>query len=194
MSGAVLQHGGRLLNGSNVTLTVGDADRVECLQLTGSVPTSLAWYDAQGQLVSRDPRNKVNQANTGGGRVAYLRFQSYQQSQGGKYECRVTVPGNNLEKLPVCIGECYPLDGRLCVKNSKELVQLWPQLAGSRWSEQINPNLVYLISLLSQNLVTLGPSCLFGSLPFSNDQCSQLDPHPSREWYDFSDCNSNNEH
>ena len=124
MSGAILQHGGRFLTGSNVTLTVGDGDRVDCLQFAGPVPTSLAWYDAQGQLVSRDPRNKVYQTSAGGGRVAYLDFQSYQQSQGGKYACRVAVPGNNLEKLLVCIGECYPLGGRLCAKNSNRLVRL----------------------------------------------------------------------
>ena len=86
-------------------LTVGDADRVECLQLSGPVPTSLAWYDPQGQLVSMDTGDEVYQTGSGAGRIAYLNFQSYQQSQGGKYECRVAVAGNNLEKLPVCIGE-----------------------------------------------------------------------------------------
>ena len=106
-----MQHGGNLLTGWNVTVTliVGDADRVECLQLTGPVPTSIAWYDPQGQLVSRDGGDEVYQA-TGDGRVAYLYFQSYQQSQGGKYECRVAVPWNKLEKLSVCIGEWYPLE------------------------------------------------------------------------------------
>ena len=86
-----------------VTLTVGDADRVDCLQLTG-FPTSIGWYDPQGQLVSRDSGDEVRQTVVG--RVAILTFQSYQQSQGGKYECRVNVTGNYLEKLPVCIGEC----------------------------------------------------------------------------------------
>ena len=89
------------------TLTVGDADRVDCLQITGPVPTSLVWYNPQGQLVSRDGGDEVYQTSAGGGRVAYLNFQSYQQSQGGKYECRVNVSGNNLEKLPVCISKCY---------------------------------------------------------------------------------------
>ena len=108
-SGALLQHGGKALTGSNaiVTLTVGDADIVDCVQPTGPVPTSTEWYDPQGQLVSTDAGNEVYQAGTGGGRVAYLHLQSYQQSQGGKYECRVNVSGKNLEKLPVCIGECY---------------------------------------------------------------------------------------
>ena len=94
------------MNGSNVTLTVGDADKVECLQVTGLVPTSIGWYGPQGQLVSRDGGDKVYQAAAAGDRGAYLHFQSYQQSQGGKYECRVAVPGKNLEKRPVCIGEC----------------------------------------------------------------------------------------
>ena len=87
-------------------LTVGDRDIVDCLHVTGPVPNSTEWYDPQGQLVSRDSGDEVYQTGTGGGRVAYLHFQSYQQSQGGKYECRVAVPGDNLEKLPVCIGEC----------------------------------------------------------------------------------------
>ena len=109
MSGAALQHDGKLQSGSNVTvnLTVGDRDRVDCLQLEGSRPTSIGWYDPQGQLVSKDGGDVVYQIVTGGGRVAYLHFQSYQQSQGGRYECRVAVPGNNLEKVPVCIGELY---------------------------------------------------------------------------------------
>ena len=61
--------------------------------------------------MSRDSRDEVYQSS-GGGRVAYLIFRSYQQSQGGKYECRVTVPGKNLEKQPVWIGECYTLGGQ----------------------------------------------------------------------------------
>ena len=104
-----MQHGGKLLSGSNatVTLTVGDTDRVACLQPSGQVPTSLAWYDPQSQLVSRnDSEDEVYQTSAAGGRVIYLHFKSYQGSQGGKYECRVAGPGNNLEKLSVCIGEC----------------------------------------------------------------------------------------
>ena len=77
-----------------------------CVQLTGPVPTAIEWYNPQGQLVSTYGGDEVNQAG-GGGRAAVLNFQSYQQSQGGKYECRVTGPGNNLETLSVCIGECY---------------------------------------------------------------------------------------
>ena len=77
------------------------------MQATGPVPTSIEWYNPQGQLVSRNGGDSVNQAVAGGGRVAYLTFQSYQQSQGGKYECRVAGPGNNTESLPVCIGECH---------------------------------------------------------------------------------------
>ena len=48
--------------------------------------------------------DEVNQVVVGS-RVVRLAFQNYTQSQGGKYECRVADPGNNLEKLPVCIGE-----------------------------------------------------------------------------------------
>ena len=75
-----------------------------CLQLTGSKPTAIEWYNPQGQLVSRDGGDEVNQAVISGGRGARLLFLSYQQSQGRKYECRVTGPANNLEKLPLCIG------------------------------------------------------------------------------------------
>ena len=39
-------------------------------------------------LVSRNNRDEVNQTAVGG-RASTLTFQSYQQSQGGKYECRV---------------------------------------------------------------------------------------------------------
>ena len=87
-----------------------------CLQPTASVPTAIEWYNPQGQLVSRDSRDEVNQAGAGD-TATFLNFQSYQQSQGGKYECRVTGPGDHLEKLPVCIGECYTLGScRLCVR------------------------------------------------------------------------------
>ena len=77
-----------------------------CVQVTGPVPTAIEWYNPQGQLVSRDGGDEVNQAGAGG-TATFLNFQSYQRSQGGKYECRVTGPGNYLEKLPVWIGECY---------------------------------------------------------------------------------------
>ena len=77
-----------------------------CVQPAGPVPTATEWYNPQGQLVSKDGRDEVNQGG-GGRRAASLNFQSYQQDQGGKYECRVTGPGNYSEKLPVCIGECY---------------------------------------------------------------------------------------
>ena len=76
------------------------------MQPTGPVPTAIEWYNPQGQLVSRDGGGEVNQAGAGG-TATLLNFRSYQQSQGGKYECRVTGPGDNLEKLSVCIGECY---------------------------------------------------------------------------------------
>ena len=110
VSGAYLQYGGYRLNGSppNVTLTVGERERVYFLQLTGPKPTAIEWYNPQGQLVSRNYRDEVNQAVISGGRAAVLNFRSYQQSHGGRYECRVTGPGD-LEKLSVCIGECYTL-------------------------------------------------------------------------------------
>ena len=78
-----------------------------CLQPAGPVPAAMEWYNPQGQLVSRGSGDEVNQAIISGGRTASLNFQSYQQSQGGKYECSVTGPGNHSEKLSVCIGECY---------------------------------------------------------------------------------------
>ena len=67
--------------------------------------------------MSRNNEDQVNQGGAGGDRSATLNFQNYQQSQGGKYECRVTGPGDNLEKLSVCIGKCYTL-GRyiLCIR------------------------------------------------------------------------------
>ena len=76
-----------------------------CLQpLPRPVPTAIEWYNPQGQLVSQGGGDEVNQAG-GGSRATFLNFQSYQQSQGGKYVCRVTGPGNYSEKLTVCIGE-----------------------------------------------------------------------------------------
>ena len=92
---------------SNVTLTVGATNqRVYCLQATGPVPTSIEWYNPQGQLVSKDSGDEVNQ-QAAGGRIAHFNFRSYEQSQGGQYDCRVAVPGNNTERLTVCIGECH---------------------------------------------------------------------------------------
>ena len=90
-----------------------------CLQPTGPVPTAIEWYNPQGQLVSRDGRDEVNQA--GYGRAAFLSFIRYQQSQGGRYECRVTGSRNNLEKLSVCIGECCTLSCfRLCLRQDRD--------------------------------------------------------------------------
>ena len=80
-----------------------------CLQPAGPMPTAIEWYNPQGQLVSRDGRDKVNHAVVSGGTAARLNFLSYQQNQGGRYECRVTGQGNNLEKLCVCIGEYYTM-------------------------------------------------------------------------------------
>ena len=91
-------------------LTVGGFERVLCVQPTGPVPTAIEWYNPQGQLVSRNDGDQVNQG-AAGSTAAFLNFPSYQQSQGGRYECRVTGPGNYSEKLSVCIGECYTLSG-----------------------------------------------------------------------------------
>ena len=110
MYGAYLQYGGTRAFGSqsNMTLTVGTLERVFCIQSedTGPLPTSIEWYNPQGQLVSSNRWDDVNQFG-GSGRAAILNFASYQQSQGGKYECRVAGPGNKTERLSVCIGECY---------------------------------------------------------------------------------------
>ena len=107
VSGAYLQYGSINLidSPSNVTLTVGATERVFCVQVKGPKPTSIEWYNPQGQLVSKDGGDAVNQLAAGGGRIAHLNFQSYQQSQGGKYECRVAGPANNTASLSVCIGE-----------------------------------------------------------------------------------------
>ena len=75
------------------------------MQTTGPVPTLIEWYNPQGQLVSRDGGNGLNEKAAGGGRIAYVNFQSYQQSQGGQYKCRVTALRNILVMLSVCIGE-----------------------------------------------------------------------------------------
>ena len=91
------------------------------------MPTSIEWYNPQGQLVSKDGGDAVNQAGAGGGRIALLNFRSYQQSQGGKYECRVAGPGNNLEWLPVFIGGCHAL-GDCC-----GLLSMSVALNGSVW-------------------------------------------------------------
>ena len=110
VSGAYLQYGRTRLYDPqpNVTLTVGATNqRVACLQSTGQLPTSIEWYNPQGQLVSRNNRDEVNQAVGGRGRVAQLTFRSYQQSQGGAYECRVAGLGNNTKRVLVCIGERY---------------------------------------------------------------------------------------
>ena len=76
------------------------------MQATGPVPTSIEWYNPQGRLVSKNSGDEVNQGIFGCiNRALTLTFGSYQQSQGGTYECRVAGPGNNSESLSVCIGE-----------------------------------------------------------------------------------------
>ena len=41
-----------------------------CVQTTGPVPTLIEWYNPQGQLVSRDGGNGLNENAAGGGRIA----------------------------------------------------------------------------------------------------------------------------
>ena len=111
VSGAVLRYKGSVLSGSqsNIILTVGEFETVYCVVATGPVNAStIGWYDPQGQLVSWNIGDEVKQFIPQFGKEVYLIFNTYQQSQGGKYECRVTVPGNNSEKLLVCIGEAKP--------------------------------------------------------------------------------------
>ena len=117
VSGAFLQYDGTPLSDtpSRVALTVGASERVYCAQGRGLVPTSIEWYNPQGLLVSRDGGDVVNRQAAGGGRITYLNFRSYEQSQGGKYECRVAGPGNNSETLAVCIGECHAWEGWLWI-------------------------------------------------------------------------------
>ena len=69
VSGAYLQYGSARLFDSptSVTLTVGASERVYCVQATGPVPTSIEWYNPQGQLVSKDVGDAVNQRVAGGG-------------------------------------------------------------------------------------------------------------------------------
>ena len=55
--------------------------------------------------MSRKTSDEVNQVGAVGGRAATLTFQSYQRSQGGKYECKVDFTGNNTENLLAFIGE-----------------------------------------------------------------------------------------
>ena len=82
-------------------------ETVYCELVTRPVNAStIEWYDPQGQLVSGDSENEVRKGILD--RKAYIICDGYQQSQGGKCECRVDVTGNNLEKLPVCIGEAKP--------------------------------------------------------------------------------------
>ena len=113
VSGAYLQYGSTRLfdSSSNVTLTVGARETVYCLQpeAIGPVPTSIEWYNPQGQLVSKDGGDEVNQQAAGSGRAATLTFHSYQRSQGGKYECRVAGLGNYTEKLLAFLGEWHNL-------------------------------------------------------------------------------------
>ena len=60
--------------------------------------------------MSRSDGDAVNQALTVRGRAAILTFHSYQRSQGGKYECKVDLPGNYTEKLLAFISECTLCD------------------------------------------------------------------------------------
>ena len=81
------------------------------------VPTSIEWYNPEGLLVSKDDKDAVNQAISSSVAIS-LTFRSYQQRQGGRYECRVVGPGDTLEKLPVCIGETQMANHKINVKCS----------------------------------------------------------------------------
>ena len=74
--GAYVQYGSTSLfdSPSNVTLAVGMREGVSCVQATGPVPTSIEWYNPQGQLVSRDGGDEANQQAGGGGRIVHLNF------------------------------------------------------------------------------------------------------------------------
>ena len=65
------------------------------------------WYDPQGQLVSTGNENDVTQAVAFDGLAASLIFHEYEESQSGRYECRVNSPRKRRERLAVCIGECH---------------------------------------------------------------------------------------
>ena len=121
------------------------------MQATGPVPTSIEWYNPQGQLVSWNNRKEVNQGGSSS-RSAILTFRSYQQSQGGAYECRVAGPWNNLESLPVCIGEGHAWgDSRQLLSRN---MCMWLCLASQ-------------VNLCLNNPYHLDNACLSGSLPFS---------------------------
>ena len=82
VSGAFLQYGSTRLfdSPSKVTLTVGATERVYCAQpeAIGTVPTSMQWYNPQGQPVSTVGGDEVNQVvGFGGGRTSFITFQSY---------------------------------------------------------------------------------------------------------------------
>ena len=76
---------------------------MHCVQVNA---LAIKWYNPQGQLVSRGSED-VRQGAVSS-EATYLIFASYHESQSGKYECRVTLPGNNSEKLSVCVGEAKP--------------------------------------------------------------------------------------
>ena len=60
------------------------------MQLT-PVPTSIEWYNPEGLLVSKDRNDAVAQASSSNVAIP-LPFCSYQERQGGRYECIVTGP------------------------------------------------------------------------------------------------------
>ena len=106
MSGAYLRYGNTRLDDSlpNVTMTVGNRDSVFCMHFTEPAPAGIMWYNPQDRPVSRSSGDAVYQFSGDGGRVAILRFKSYQQRQSGTYKCRVDIHEKML-MLPVCIGE-----------------------------------------------------------------------------------------
>ena len=89
---------------------------VLCREVGITVPNELQWYGPQCRLVSSDPSADVYQLQLqtapllgNQGKAVLLVFKSYQQSQGGKYECRVRSTVNEvprLQVLPLLVGEC----------------------------------------------------------------------------------------
>lgn len=85
---------------------------VLCREVGVTAPKEVQWYDPHCRLVSTNPTEDVYQTNPVSGdqgRAVLLVFKSYQQSQGGKYYCRVErtlSEGSQLLVLPLIIGEC----------------------------------------------------------------------------------------
>lgn len=117
-SGAELRQEDAILTGSpsNVTFNNGTNASVLCQEVGVTVPSELQWYDPHCLPVSTDLSEDVHQLQTvpllgEQGRAVLLVFKSYQESQRGKYECRVRRTVNEasqLQVLPLLVGK-WPL-------------------------------------------------------------------------------------